>query len=264
MNREQEWLHYRERWDRLVDGLRGRLPDAEIETTRYEGIQEPFYGISGVLGGHEQGMWDLTPEEEDELWDLASLMDCRDEDILNEEQRAASVRNRPIRKVRPKHPLRGGGHGARDGKPGKNAFPARWSDDEAIEHLMDVARQPSSAVKLPSGHFLAHGERDGVLLGVVVSPEGDVLTAYPVAGPGVTRNPMDEYRGPAAQRLQDLVQAVLPAGHELRALLDELHAVGEWPYVISSLRVLDPPMTEEQRTELAQLAYLAGLPESTP
>lgn len=259
MNEEEEWLHYLERWERLVDGLRDRMSEKEVEETRYEGIQEPFYGISGVLGGHEQGMWDLTPEEEDELWELASLMECRDKDILSDEQRAASVRNRPTRKVRPKHPLRGGGHGARSGKPGKRAFPEAWTDDEAIERTMSVAREPSRAVKLPTGEFLAHGERGGVLLGVVVSPQGDVLTSYPVQGPGVVQNPADEFRGPAAQRLQELVQTVLPEDHELRQLLDELHAVGEWPYVVRSLRILDLPMTDEQRAELTELAYLAGV-----
>lgn len=264
MTSRQDWDDFLKRWDALIAGLRGRYDDKELDDIHFTGIQEPFLGIGTLLGGHEQGMDELTPAEEDELWELASLTSCADEDVMDEDVRAASVRNRPIRKVRPKHPLRGGGHGARDGKPGKNAFPARWSDDEAIENVMDVARQPSGAVKLPSGEFLAHGERDGVLLGVVVSAEGDVLTAYPVAGPGVTQNPMDSHRGPAAQRLQSLLQEVLPEDSELRALLDELHAVGEWPYVIKSLRSLHPPMTEEQRTELAQLAYLAGLPESTP
>lgn len=264
MTPEQEWLEYLERWDALVAGLRGRYDDKELDDIHYAGIQEPFFGIGTLLGGHEQGIDELTPEEEDELWELAALADCRDEDVMPERIREASVRNRPFRTVRPKHPLRGGGHGARSGKPGKHAFPVGWSDDEAVEHTMDVARAPSSAVKLPTGEFVAHGERDGVLLGVVVSPEGEVLTSYPVHGPGVTQNPMDEHRGPAAQRLRDLLQTVLPDDHELRALLDELHDVGEWPYVIATLRALDLALTDEQGSELAQLAHLADLPDSTP
>jgi len=256
---EQEDAEYVRRWEKLLDGLADRVAPDELEEMRYEGLQVPWYGISGLIGGHEQGHYDLTPDEEDEAWELATLTDCSDEQLLDEDQRAASIRNRPIRKVRPKHPLRGGGHGARGGQPGKRVFPASWSDDEAIEHTMDVARQPSRAIKLPNGDFLAHGDRGGVLLAVVVSPGGEVLTGYPVEGPGVTDNPADEFRGPAAQRLQDLLHAVLPDHHELRPILDELHAVGEWPYVVESLRLLDLPMTDEQRTELAELARLADL-----
>lgn len=264
MTEEQDWLEFLRRWDALIAGLRGRYDDQELDQIHFEGIQEPFLGIGTLLGGHEQGMDELTPAEEDELWELASLTRCADDDLLDQSVRARSVRNRPIRKVQPKHPLRGGGHGARSGKPGKRAFPASWTDDQAIEHTMDVARQPSGAMKLPTGDFVAHGERAGVLLGVVVAADGEVLTSYPVRGPGVVDNPMDEFRGPAALRLQSLLQDVMAEDHELRALLDELHAVGEWPYVVSSLVVLDPPMTEEQRSELRELAHLAGLPESTP
>lgn len=257
MNADQEWEHYLERWHRVLDGLRDRIPKDELEDSRYAGTQEPFYGIGGILGGHEQGMWDLTPEEEDELWELAWLMDCRDADLMNEDVRAASVRNRPIRTVRPRFPLRGGGHGARSGLPGKRVFPAAWSDDAAIEHAMDVARAPGSAVKLPTEEWLAHGERAGVLLAVVVMPEGDVLTAYPVHGPGVTQNPPDEYGRAAATRLRALLDAVLPADHEARSALEELHDVGEWPYVIAGLRALDLEMSSEQRAELLELAGLS-------
>lgn len=257
MNRDEEWLHFLERWDRLLDGLRDRVPEQEIEETRFEGCQEPFLGIAAVLGAHEQGMWELTPAEEDEAWDLASFMHCTDEEVMNDLVREASVRNRPIRKVRPRRPLRGGGHGARAGQPGKRAFPDAWTDDTAIRHTMSVARSPSGAVKLPTGEWLAHGERDGVRLGVVVSPDGDVLTSYPVQGPGVAQIPADEFRAPAVDRLSSLLDAVLPGEHEARSVLEELHAVGEWPYVIAGLRVLDLPMTDEQRRELLELAALS-------
>lgn len=258
---EEEDAEYVLRWEKLLDGLADRVDPDELEEMRYAGLQVPWYGISGLIGGHEQGQYDLTPDEEDEAWELATLTDCSDEQLVSEGQRAASIRNRPIRKVRPKHPLRGGGHGARTGQPGKRVFPQEWTDDEAIDRTMDVARQPSEAVKLPTGEFLAHGERAGVLLGVVVSPDGEVLTSYPVAGPGVTQNPMDEFRGPAAQRLQELLHAVLPEGHDLRAVMDELHDVGEWPYVVATLRALDLPMTDHQRSELTELTRVADLPD---
>lgn len=259
MTPDEEWLHFLGRWDRLLDGLRGRLSDEKVEDIRFEGCQEPSLGIGRLLGGHEQGMWDLTPAEEDECWELASLTYCTDEDVMDEMVLARSVRNRPIRKVRPRQPLRGGGHGARTGQPGKRLFPAGWSDDDAIRHTMSVARDPLGAVKLPTGEWLAHGERDGVRLGVVVSTEGDVLTSYPVHGPGVMQNPPDEFRGPAAERLHALLTAVLPQEHEAHATLHELHAVGEWPYVIGGLRALDLPISGEQRTELDELASLAGI-----
>lgn len=259
MKDDDEWEVFLRRWDRLLDGLRGRVPEEEIEETRFEGCQEPFLGIAGVLGAHEQGMWELTSEEEDEAWDLASFTYCTDEEIMNEDVRALSVRNRPIRKVRPRQPLRGGGHGARTGQPGKRVYPAAWSDDDAIRHTMSVARDPLGAVKLPTGEWLAHGEREGVRLGVVVSTDGDVLTSYPVHGPGVMQNPPDEFRGPAAERLRALLEAVLPPGHEAHATLLELHAVGEWPYVIDGLRGLDLQLSIEQRTELDELASLAGI-----
>lgn len=259
MTPDEEWDQYLERWGRVILGLRDRLPEEKVEEIHFEGVQEPFYGIGGLLGGHEQGMWDLTPEEEDELWELASLTYCQDDDLMNDLVHAASVRNRPIRKVRPRQPLRGGGHGARTGQPGKRVFPASWSDDDAIRHTMSVARDPLGAVKLPTGEWLAHGEREGVRLGVVVSTEGDVLTSYPVHGPGVTQNPPDEHRGPAAERLHALLTAVLPQEHEAHATLHELHDVGEWPYVITGLRALAMPMGREQRTELDELASLAGI-----
>lgn len=257
MTDDEEWLHFLDRWHRLLDGLQGRLPEHELEEIRFEGRQEPMLGISGLLGGHEQALWDLTPAEEDELWDLASLVHLDDEDVMTEDIRARSVRNRPIRKVRPRRPLSGGGHGARTGQPGKRVFPASWSDDDAIRHTMSVARDPLGAVKLPTGEWLAHGERDGVLMRVVVSTGGDVLTSYPVQGPGVTQNPTDEHRGPAAERLGVLLDAVLPSDHEARSVLDELYSVGEWPYVIAGLRALDLPMSSEQRTELMELAGLS-------
>ena len=257
MTEDEEWKGFLHRWNALVDGLRGRTSEKEVEEMRYEGTQVPCWAISGVLGGHEQGLWELTPAEEDELWELASLMQCRDDELMNEDVRAASVRNRPIRKVRDRFPLRGGGHGARTGLPGKRVFPEAWSDDTAIAHAMDVARAPDGAVKLPTDEWLAHGERDGVRIAVIVMPDGDVLTAYPVSGPGVAQNQMDERGAHAAARLSRLLDAVLPADHEARAALDELYAVGEWPYVIAGLRALDLPMSSEQRTELIELAGLS-------
>lgn len=255
---DEEWDEYLDRWRNVVRGLHGRLPEEALEEILFWGVQEPFYGIGALLGGHEQGMHQLTPEEEDELWELASLTECADDDLLNAETRAKSVHDRPIRRVRPKHPLRGGGHGPGRGKPGKREFPASWSDDSTMAHTMDVARRPDSAVKLANGDFLARGVRDGVELAVVVGPSGDVLTSYPVRGPGVVDNPLDEWRGPASSRLQALLDELVPPEDQRRAVLDELMAVGEWPYVVLTLRAIDG-RTAEQDVRLAELARAAGL-----
>ena len=258
---DDEWLDYLRRWDAVLDGLSDRLGPDLIEEIRDEGVQEPFLGIGGLLGGHEQGMWDLTPAEEDELWELASLNECSDDLLIDPSIRAETVRGRPVRRVRAKHPLRGGGHGAGRGLPGKREFPASWSDDDAMAHTMDLARRPDGAVKLPTGDWRAVGDQQGVRMSVLVSPTGDVLTSYPVTGPGVVQNPLDEWRTPAVDRLQRLLDELVPAGSdEPRASLDELLAVGEWSQVVAVLRALHLPLTETQQRELDELTKLAALP----
>lgn len=246
-----EWRVWLSRWDALIAGLRGRpgFDDAYLDETHEEGVQEPFLGISSLLGGHEQGMHDLTPEEEDELWDLAAEEELTDDEVMNRWVREKSVRNRPIRRVRAKRPLRGGGHGPGRGLPGRREFPSRWSDDDVVAHTMDVARHPSGAVELPSGDFRAYGERDRVQLSVLVGADGTVLTSYPVEGDGVVQNPLSPEQEPHVLRLRALLAAA-PVD-DLRADLEELLEVGEWPHVIASLRAL--PLTDEQRAELDRL-----------
>lgn len=247
------------RWDAVLAGLRGRpgLSDERLDELDEEATQYIALGIASLLGGHEQGMHDLTAEEEAELWELAAQWELPEQHVMNDSVRAASVRRRPIPRLRPKRPLAGGGHGARSGQPGKRVFPTAWSDDTAIAHVMDVARAPDGAVALPSGEWLAHGERDGVRIGVVVSVEGDVLASYPVHGPGVVQNQADEHGAVAIERVSTLLDAVLPTDHEARPALEELHAVGEWPYVIAGLRALDLEMSSEQRAELMELAGMS-------
>lgn len=258
---QAEWLAWLDRWDALIAGLRGRegFADAFLDETHEEGCQEPMLGIQSLLGGHEQAMHELTPEEEDELWDLAHEEELDDEEVMNRWVRAKSVRNRPIRQMLPKRRLRGGGHGPGRGIPGKREFPPTWSDDRSIAHTMDVAKRPSGAVKLPSGVFRAYGQRDGVHLSVLVAPEGHVLTSYPVAGPGLVQNPVDDWRREPVERLQRLLDELVPqSDEEPRFSLDELMEVGEWPHVVSSLYEVGE-LTAEQRTELDELAYLASV-----
>lgn len=259
MSDEREALY--RRWEALLAGLRGRpgLSDAELDQIDDEGAQDALLAVRALLGGHELGMWDLTPAEEAEVWDLAAEWELPERLMLGENVRKNSVREKPRPTLRPKRPLAGGGHGPGRGLPGKREFPASWSDDDVVARTMDVARRPDRAVRLLSGLFRASGERGGVQLSVLVSPDGEVVVSYPVAGEGVRQNPLDGWRTEPVERLQRLVEAGVPGGaEEPRASLDELLAVGEWPHVITCLQALDAP--PEAAAELRALAALAGLP----
>jgi hypothetical protein len=257
--REDEQDPVWRRWYQLLDGLRGRFADEHLDEINEQCEGSAMLGPSALLGGHEQGMYQLTPEEERELWDLAAEWELRDDDVVNIWTRRKSVRNRPIPGVRMRHPLTGGAHGWGRCFPGKSEFPEQWRADDIFDRLEDVARRPSGAVRLPTGDFRAWGERDGVQLSVVLSPEGELVTGYATAGEGVAVNALDEQRLGPVRRLQALLDALLPdATSEPRVSLDELLAVGEWPHVIRSLQTL--PLTPDQERDLDEIADLAALP----
>ena len=259
VDEHEDWRRWVTRWEALIASLRGRLPDDELDEISFRGVQEPSEGTSDLLCRHELGLIDLVPQEEDELWSLAADEGVSDAYLVPESVRRQSVRGRPVRTLLPARYLAGGAHGAGAGAPGKTEFPAAWSPDDCIRTIMDVARRPSAVTKLATGDFRATGERDDVVVSVVVSPEGHVLTGYPVRGHGVVRNPLDEGRTPAVARLQGLVEALVPDDRDdARTDLDELMAVGEWPHVIASLRTM--ALDDAQRQELTELAVLAGLP----
>jgi hypothetical protein len=83
----------------------------------------------------------------------------------------------------------GGGHRHGTGRPEKTEFPASWDDDTSIGHIQSVALDPDSARLQKNGKWVVSGTRDEVELEVVVKPDGQVITGYPLAGPGVVRNP---------------------------------------------------------------------------
>lgn len=126
-----------------------------------------------------------------------------------------------------------------------------------MDHALEVAQRPAGAVELPNGHFRAFGDREGVRVRIVVTAGGDLLTAYPVSGPGVVQNPLSPERRPVVELLQSLVE-VLPWGEEPRVSLDELIGVGEWTYVVESLFAMDLPWTQDQRTDLHRIAEVSG------
>lgn len=84
----------------------------------------------------------------------------------------------------------GGGHLSGTGVPGKSEFPRWWSDDHVIDHVVHVARFPQTVLALQDNdRWLVEGERDRVVIRVVVTPAGLVWTAYPSRGRGVRRVP---------------------------------------------------------------------------
>lgn len=83
-----------------------------------------------------------------------------------------------------------GGHRSGSGVPGKTEFPREWTDDRIAHAVVDVARYPDQPPHhQANGRWLLRGTRGGVVMAVVVAPGGEIITAYPVSGPGVIRNP---------------------------------------------------------------------------
>jgi hypothetical protein len=89
---------------------------------------------------------------------------------------------------------RGGGHRHGTGKPGRTEFPARWSDDQIISNVDDVAEHPDNVVPSNQGRPWYVGVRDGVAITAVVNRrDNSVRTAWPDAGsPGVVSNPKEK------------------------------------------------------------------------
>lgn len=82
-----------------------------------------------------------------------------------------------------------GGHRHGTGRPNKTEFPERWDDDEVVDNVEDVARNPDSPPRqLPDDKWEVRGERDGVEIRVIVREDGSIETAHPVGGDGVVKN----------------------------------------------------------------------------
>jgi EndoU nuclease-like protein len=86
----------------------------------------------------------------------------------------------------------GGGHRAGTGSPGRTEFPADWTDEQVLDHIKDVARNPDGdPVQQSNGRWRYEGVRDGVNITAIVEPDGRIWTAWPREGdPGVVRNPV--------------------------------------------------------------------------
>jgi hypothetical protein len=226
------------------------------------------------LTSHDQDLWNMTglsislllwqdllgkvplPDETVmRLWEIGYALGYEADFLVSKEGLAKARDGRRTRPAEPvRFPLKGGGHGAGRGLSGKVEYPARWSDDEAIEHVMSVAREPDGAIRQPDGTFRAWGTRDNVDLRVIVTELGDVVTAYPIGGDGIVTNPLDDVRRPYVERLQAVIDGT-PMDNEAAQGVTELMRVGEWDQVLLHLRALPVP----DREELQQLCEAAGI-----
>jgi hypothetical protein len=252
--RDREYRLLR-RWHDLLDSIlpSGRTPE-EVESFLHMARNEPVVAFASLLHADALGSAPLPDETVAQLWDVGYEMEFEPHELLSDEVLAAA---RPERRTRPGPPwnLFGGGHGPGRAIPGKREFPSRWSDETTLRHTMDVAQHPSGAVQLPNRDFRAWGERDGVLLSVLLSPIGEVLTSYPVSGEGVVQHPVHRLAEGLMPLLRNLLESVTaPSAGEPRCSMDELLAVGEWPHLILSLEALGA----DERT-VAELRELAGL-----
>lgn len=228
-------------------------PDDALSTVHL--WNAPFLAVAALLYDDALGITVLPEEAVARLWEISWLLEADPEDVMPQyvlDKAREGRRTRPVQPVR--YPLKGGGHGTGRGNPGKSEYPARWSDDDAIEQVMSVATRPDGAVQQPDGTFRAWGVRDGVDLRVVVTELGSVVTSFPVSGDGVVVNPLDDLRAPYVARLQHVIDAT-EMDDEARNGIDELMAAGEWDQVVLHLRAL--PVAD--RVELEELAVAAGL-----
>jgi hypothetical protein len=126
----------------------------------------------------------------------------------------------------------GGGHAPGTGRPGATEFPATWSREQITERLLDVARYPDEPPRrLVNGLWHTTGVREGVRIVVLVEATGSVRAAFPVAGPGVVRNPGPDRPTTGTGDLDD-------ADRELCGQLDR---AGEWGELDALLTAQCPP-----------------------
>ena len=82
----------------------------------------------------------------------------------------------------------GGGHGYGRGIRGKTEFPARWTDEQAMDYIRDVVKDSRlDWFQQRDGRWRVEGIRDRITIRVIVERNGsDIVTAFPV---GIPRNP---------------------------------------------------------------------------
>jgi hypothetical protein len=87
----------------------------------------------------------------------------------------------------------GGGHLSGVGKRDKSEFPPDWKPERIMSTAVSIARDPHVAPTFQPGKFEDRWKieevRDQVLIRVIVNKDGQLVTAVPLSGPGVIRNP---------------------------------------------------------------------------
>ena len=84
----------------------------------------------------------------------------------------------------------GGGHAPGTGIPGKTEFPRGWGEPDIVAAALSVARDPETITRSAvAERWEATGIRRGVRIRVIVADDGYVVTAIPLSGRGVVRNP---------------------------------------------------------------------------
>jgi hypothetical protein len=89
----------------------------------------------------------------------------------------------------------GGGHRHGTGMPDKTEFPKDWDDDQIIDAVLAVARNPDQAPKRQDRNdsWLVSGKHDDVEIVAIVKSDGLVWTAWPREGsPGVVKNALKD------------------------------------------------------------------------
>lgn len=91
-----------------------------------------------------------------------------------------------------------GGHWHEAGVANKTVFPPEWTPERILQETLDVARNPDQPPKQTErGTWETYGSRDDVEIKVILKPDGTILTAHPIRGPGVVVT--DENGDPAPQ-----------------------------------------------------------------
>lgn len=83
-----------------------------------------------------------------------------------------------------------GGHRYGTGRRGKTEFPKHWDDNDIMDAVSDVAKNPDSKpLPRPSGAgYEVSGFRGGVEIRVILNADGTVWSAHPLPGPNVHTN----------------------------------------------------------------------------
>lgn len=171
----------------------------------------------------------------------------------------------------------GGGHAPGTGRRATSEFPPGWSAERIVAVVKDVANDPGEPrIRQYNGRWRCAGERYGVPVVVLVNADGFVHTGYPLAGPGVVRNP-DAARDPANPTVADaaenrisyfldsllglLADRLAPA--ELSHYRD-LQWSGEWEELADTLAahitIAELPLTPDELSDFEKLLNSFELP----